>query len=141
MHHNMKHLLSLSINLVYQVKKLPQRVEAVVERLADGRDVERGYAGLSMNAQAFADHLSRTDQIGFEHQLVWDERDGGLALSTEPEVLNLVRQFCVARALVDLVVEVVLARSHCADVEGQGNLERGHQRLQVIGEAHGPGMH
>ncbi len=104
-----------------------------------GRDPERADAGVAVDGEALADDVGRAAQRDGVDERVGDRGHRLLALAFEVEVLDLLRLGLVAVALDELVVEVLLARAHAADVQGD---ERAHgvaRGLEVVGDAQADG--
>src|SRR5437016_4487553 len=88
-----------------------------------------------MLADALTHHIFCTDEVSLEHQFIWDTSSGCLALTFEPEVLDFDCYVCISSTLVHIVVEVMLARSHCSEGERETWLARCNQTLNVIRES------
>src|SRR5579883_2709028 len=123
---------SLSVDLVHQIEELAQCVETFIKRLPQRRDVNGCDSGSPVDTEALAHHLFAANQVRFENQFIRNERNSRLALALQPELLHIAREFGIAGALEDLVIEIMLARSHCPDIKRQRDFERGKQVLQVI---------
>src|SRR5688572_18709558 len=92
----------------------------------DGRD-----PGLPPRLQPIPDALRRTDQRHLVGELVGHGGGGFLLLPAEVEVLDLLRFRFEAVAAGEVVVEVLAARSHAADVEREARLDVAEAFLDV----------
>ena len=93
-------------------------------------------AGALVGGKPRAHHGVRAEQVGLEHQLVGHAGRRLLAPAVEPQPLHLGGHVRVAGPAVGVVVEVVLARAHRAQAEGQAGLARRDQPLHVVAEGH-----
>ena len=108
---------------------------------AIGRDAQRANTGVAVHRQPLAHHVGRPAQRHAVDQHVRDSRHRLLALAFEVQVLNLGGLRLKAVATDELVVEVLLARAHTADVEGDEWTHRVAGTLEVVGDedVHGRG--
>src|SRR4051812_20099514 len=110
----------------------PQLLDAVVLRAGDRRDPERADARVAVDGEPLAHVVGRPAERHGVDQLVRHRRGRLVALAVEVEVLDLLRGRLEAVAHRERVVEVLLARPHPADVQGD---ERPHpvaRGLQVV---------
>src|SRR5581483_7132143 len=101
----------------------PELLDPLLGRPRGRADDQRAHAGIPERGQAVADRVARSAQRDQVDQLVGKCRGGLLLLAVEVQVLDPVRGVLESVALDQLVVEVLLARAHPADVQGQ---ERAH---------------
>src|SRR5690606_36370866 len=93
----------------------PLRIGAADEHRADftaGR-------GFLPRLEAVADPVPRSDQRGLVDERVRHQRLSLLAVTREESVLDLHRSFLVTQTLHVVIVEVLVACTHAADVERQ----------------------
>ena len=83
-----------------------------MECLSGWKNAYGRHSSSLVDSQAFTHHFFGAEQVGFEYQLIRDQRDCGFALPLQPEILNAQRQLRVSCPLEHLIVEVVFARSH-----------------------------
>ena len=102
-------------------------------RLAGAED-QVGHAGALPRGHARADAVGRADQRDLVDQLVGHRRHRLHLLAVEVEVLDLLRLGLVAEPLGVVVVEVLVARAHAADVEREHALHRHAAALEVVAD-------
>src|SRR5260370_36149929 len=100
---------NFGIEFIHQIDQLTQRAEALIKRLSSRDSAQSRQLCPLVDAETFTYHLFRTDQIGFEHQIIMDQCGGSFALPLQPEILNAQSQLRVSGTLEDLIVEIVFA--------------------------------
>src|SRR5207244_1363118 len=95
------------------------------------------YAGVTVLADALADHVFGAEQVRLEHELVGHERGSAFTVAFEPAVLDGDRLLVVAGTAEGGVVEVVPLRAHRTQCEGDPRPVPRQQLVDVVREADG----
>ena len=113
-------------------------VERGVKRGGDG---ERGHARVGVAPDPLGDPLARPDERGRVDELERHRRRGVAVPSVEVEVLDPGRGLLEPHPAGQLVVEVLVARAHAADVERRVPGDRPRRPLDVVVDDDGNGRH
>src|SRR5215210_7130014 len=98
-----------------------------------GTDHDRGHGRIRPDFVALLDALDGADEGKLVAELVGDGLLGLLLTAGEEEVLDAPGGVAVAVTGDELVVEVLVAGAHAADVEGEVRLHRGEGGLYIVG--------
>src|ERR1035437_125340 len=122
-----------------QLGEQPQLLQALLGSERRGGHAEGPHARIAVDGQALAHHVLGAAQRDGVDQRVGDRGHRLLALAFEVEVLDLLRVRLVAVALDEVVVEVLLARAHPADIERDERAHAVARALDVVGDAQADG--
>src|SRR5207247_2646482 len=95
---------------------------------------ERGDSSFSPRAKLILNSLARTTEGGLVDQFVGHSGDGFVLFPGEVEVLNGLCRFFVAVAARQLVIKILSARAHPADVERQVRLHLHATLIDIIAD-------
>jgi hypothetical protein len=128
----------LSIYLFHKFYQPPQCCQPLIKRLSIRIHLQRVHTCLLVYTQALTHHFFRANEVGFEHELIWDTCHSLIALLFEPQVLNLKCNISIPCPAIYIVIKIMLSRPHSSECECESRLARSDQALRIVRECNYP---